>query len=151
MHYSGLAFDLATVTGMRDPDVDPYIIVSEGDRWRVWSRTDSGSDQTLEAVVWAGGSTSSRRVTAKVVDFTALAARHGFEPIPPRSSFPENYLSAEWWHFQANTLLVPWISQFGIELLSLAQYSEDQVRAVTGIWNNRKAIFKRLPAARGWH
>lgn len=151
MHYSGLAFDLAPATGMRNPNVDPYIITEDGSRWRVWARTDSGTEQTLNAVVWSSGSTSTRSVTAHVIDFTALAERHGFSRIGPRSTFPANYGSAEWWHFQANSLLVPWVSQFGIELLSLDRYSEAQVQAAAGIWQNRKAIFKRQPYRRGWH
>lgn len=151
MHYSGIALDLATVTGMRDPAVDPYLLTADGDRWRIWARTESGEERTLDAVVWSAGATRTQTVEAKVIDLTALAERHGFGRIPHRSSFPASYLSAEWWHLQANQLLVPWVSQFGIELLSLARYSESDLRAATGIWNNRKAIFKRRPAANGWH
>jgi peptidoglycan hydrolase-like protein with peptidoglycan-binding domain len=150
-HYSGLAFDLATPTGMQDPDIDPYIVTVDGDRWRVWARTDSGTARTLEAVVWASGATTTRQVQANVIDFTDAAERHGFHRIPPRSGFPASRLAAEWWHFQADDLLVPWISQFGIELLSLAQYDEAALRAATNIWSNRKAIFERLPVGRGWH
>jgi hypothetical protein len=150
-HYSGLAFDLATPTGMRDPDVDPYIVTKEGDRWRVWARADQGQSRKLDAVVWASGTTSTRPVTATVIDFTELAAGHGFHRIPPRSGFPGDIMAAEWWHFQANELLVPWISQFGVELLSLAQYDESRLQAATDVWRHRKAIFQRLPARHGWH
>lgn len=42
-----------------------------------------------------------------------------------------------------------WISQFGIELLSLQRYTEAHLRAAPRIWENRKKIFKR--GRRGWH
>ena len=149
-HYSGLAFDLATTSGMRDPTVDPYIITSEGDLWRVWARTDQGLEQRLDAVVWENGATRTQTVTARVLDFTALAVRHGLRRIRRRSEFPRDYRSAEWWHFQCEELLVPWISQFGIELLSLQRYTQANLQAVPGIWNNRKKIFKR-GGREGWH
>jgi peptidoglycan hydrolase-like protein with peptidoglycan-binding domain len=149
-HYSGLAFDLATTSGMRDPRVDPYIVTSEGDLWRVWARSDQGLEQRLDAVVWANGSTRTQTVEARVLDFTALAASHGFRRIRRRSDFPGNYLSAEWWHFQCEELLVPWITQFGIELLSLQRYTQADLQAVPRIWNNRKKIFKR-GGREGWH
>ena len=149
MHYSGLALDLALPTGMRDPDVDPFIITREGDRWRVWARALDGASRTLDAVVWRAGNTSVRTVTANVIDFTAAAERYGFRSIRARSCFPGNYTCAEWWHFQCEAVLVPWISQFGIELLSLARYNEAQLRANARIWAVRRNIFKR--ARNGWH
>ena len=121
-HYAALALDLATVSGMLDPEVDPYIVTSDGDYWRVWARTAQGMEQTLDAVVWSGGKTDVKSVTARVLDFTALAVSHGFERIRPRSAFPEDYLSAEWWHFQCEAVVTPWISQFGIEMLALSVY-----------------------------
>ena len=148
-HYSGLALDLATTSGMRDPRVDPFIVTAEGDLWRVWARSDQGLQQRLDAVVWANGATSTQTVEARVLDFTALAASHGFRRIRRRSDFPGNYLSAEWWHFQCEELLVPWISQFGIELLSLQRYTEAHLQAAPRIWENRKKIFKR--GRGGWH
>jgi hypothetical protein len=143
MHYSGLALDLSTSTGMGDPDVDPYIVTRDGDRWRVWARATGGTEHELDAVVWRNGATTTRRVRATVVDFTAMAARNGFSRIGPRSCFPGNYLCAEWWHFQCDRLLVPWISQFGIELLSLALYDQGDIQGVPDIWQNRKLIFRR--------
>jgi hypothetical protein len=149
-HYSGLAFDLATPSGMMDPTVDPYIVTRDGDRWRVWARSDEGQEQRLDAVAWRNGATWTQTVSARVLDFTALARRHGFQRISPRSTFPRNYLSAEWWHFQCEDLLVPWISQFGIELLSLQRYTQANLQAVPRIWNNRKRIFKR-GGGEGWY
>jgi hypothetical protein len=143
MHYSGLALDLSTQTGMLNPDDDPYIITRENDRWRVWARADGGAEQTLEAVVWKGGQTTTRLVEARVLDLTTEAERHDFSSIRPRNCFPIYYMCAEWWHFQLESLLVPGISQFGIELLSLRRYSESALSAATGIWANKKRIFKR--------
>jgi len=167
MHYSGLAFDLATTSGMRDPAVDPYIVTQDGDYWRVWARTDEGLEQQLDAVVHVNGvngAIHTQEVTARVADFTALAASYGFRRIGPRSDFPANYLSAEWWHFQCEDVLVPWISQFGIELLSLDIYTEatlppanppattmSGLQGIASLWNNRKRIFGRMPTAVGWH
>ncbi len=45
---------------------------------------------------------------------------------------------------------MPWISQFGVELLSLQRYTQANLQAVPGIWNNRKKIFKR-GGREGWH
>lgn len=151
MHYSGLAFDLAVGSGMHDARIDPYLITAEGRRWRVWARAKSGAQRTLDAVEYSRRrrQTTTRRTTASVVDFTALAEKHGFQRIGHRSSFPANYLSAEWWHFQATTLLHPWISQFGIELLSLAEYDEPDLRRNQGIWANRLSIFGRRHRS-GW-
>jgi hypothetical protein len=148
-HYSGLALDLSTPTGMHDPEVDPYIVTRDGDRWRVWARAGDGDDQELDAVVWADGEVTTQTVQARVIDFTALASGHGFSPIGPRGCFPGDYLCAEWWHFQCDDLLTPWVSQFGIELLSLRRYGRAALEAVPGIWQNRKLIFKR--GRNGWH
>ncbi len=81
---------------MRDPTVDPYIVTSDGDPWRVWARSDQGLEQRMDAVVWENGATRTQAVMARVLDLTALAARHGFRRIRRRSDFPRNYLSAEW-------------------------------------------------------
>jgi hypothetical protein len=148
MHYSGLAFDLATDTGMHNPARDPYIITQEGGRWRLWCRSASAPSQTLDAVVWRDGLTTTRSTTLNAFDFTALAARCGFSSIGPRRAFPGDYMSAEWWHFQCEAVLTPYISQFGIELLSLAQYDEAHLSRHTDIWSNRQHIFKR--GQHGW-
>jgi hypothetical protein len=148
MHYSGLALDLATRTGMQDPEADPYVVVREGRKWRVFCRSRSAPERELEAVVWRGGEVSVVPVRANVIDFTEIAERHGFASIGPRSSFPGNYLSAEWWHFQCESALVPWVSQFGIELLGLRRYDEAFLARQGAIWENRKRIFQR--GRNGW-
>jgi LAS superfamily LD-carboxypeptidase LdcB len=149
MHYSGLALDLATDTGMRNTSSNPYLITQEGRKWRVWCRSQTANEQPIDAVLWSNGRIHIERVTAKVFDFTSLCERHGFTSIGSRKTFPSNYLSAEWWHFQYERALTPYISQFGIELLSLAQYNEGILSRNSNIWANRKRIFKRL--RRGWY
>ncbi|MGH1492239.1 MAG: peptidoglycan-binding protein [Acidimicrobiales bacterium] len=142
-HYSGLALDLATTSGMKDADRDTYLITREGTRrWRVWAKADQGETRTLDAVIHHGGSTTVRTTTARVIDFTELMEAHGFSPIGQRSCFPGNYLCAEWWHFQYEVALTPWVSQFGAELLSLSDYSEDFLDNQTDIWAERKRIFQ---------
>lgn len=152
MHYSGLALDLATDTGMQNPARDRYIVTQDGSKWRVYCRSESAPEQAFDAVVWRAGRTSTQAVRARAFDFTAIAQRHGFARIGPRSTFPENYLSAEWWHFQCEAVLVPYISQFGTELLSLSgrTYTEAGLSAHAGIWTNRKRIFQRGGRGRGW-
>lgn len=148
MHYSALALDLSTVSGMRRPEQDPYIVTQEGRYWRVWCRTESGSQRTLDAVRHSGGATSTVSVTARVIDLTEIFVRNGFARIGPRSSFPANYMSAEWWHFQCEAALTPFLSQFGAELLSLSRYDEALLERNADIWANRKRIFKRR--RNGW-
>lgn len=142
-HYSGLALDLATTSGMRSIEHDAYLITREGTRrWRVWAKADGGERRTIDAVIHRNGSTSTERVTADVIDLTGLMAANGFHAIGQRSCFPRNYLCAEWWHFQYEEALTPWVSQFGGELLSLDRYSGDFLDDQTDIWSERKRIFR---------
>lgn len=151
MHYSGLAMDLSTVTGMHDVENEPFLIEHNGGRyWQVWARAEHGNERTIKAVKVENGRgkahdgvKSTVEVKATVVDFTEMAHRWGFDRIGHRGSFPGNYYSAEWWHFQANHLLVPWISQFGTEVLSLADYTESDLKAQKPVWNERKRIFRK--------
>ncbi len=143
LHYTGLAFDLSTSTGMRDPETDPYIVTGEWPGWHVWARASGGIERELDAVVWRDGRVVAQRVSARVIDLTTAAVRHGFIDIGFRYGFPDDYSCAEWWHFQYEAALVPCISQFGAELLSLSIYSEDKLKAVKSIWDSRKLIRNR--------
>ncbi len=152
MHYSGLALDLATDSGMQNPERDAYIITQEGTRWRVWCKSEAALPISLMAVVWSRGTTRVQVVTVKAFDVTALARRHGFSPIGARGDFPGNYLSAEWWHFQCEEPLTPYLSQFGIELLSIdtvgrVRYDEATLSRQP-LWANRKRMFRR--GRNGW-
>jgi hypothetical protein len=142
-HYSGLALDLATTSGMRSIEHDAYLVTREGTRnWRVWARADQAERRTLDAVIHRNGSISTHQVTAEVIDLTSLMMANGFHSIGQRSCFPSNYLCAEWWHFQYEEALTPWVSQFGSELLSLSRYSADFLDDQTDIWAERKRIFR---------
>jgi hypothetical protein len=156
LHYTGIAIDLATDTGMQDPERDPYLVEPDGRKWRLWCRSDSAPEREIGAIVYRNGRIESHTVTARAFDFTAVAARNGFARIGPRGTFPADYLAAEWWHFQYEGALVPWLSQFGIELLSLASvrwggvttiYDEAHLEAY-GLWNYRQRVFHR--GTNGW-
>ncbi|MEM6738445.1 MAG: hypothetical protein AAF620_20500 [Bacteroidota bacterium] len=155
MHYVGLAFDLSITSGFFDPQRDPFVIVENkiksGPYWKVYCRAPGGDAMTLNAVYWeswGSGITKKIEITGNFIDFTDLAGKHGFHPIPPRSGFlrgsNKKYLSSEWWHFQANDLLVPMFSQFGIELLKIEDYSPQYLKHVNSkIWNNKKVVYKQ--------
>ncbi len=143
MHYTGIAFDLYIHSGMRNPEIDPYIITKQGRKWVVYCRVPFGGEtMSLDAIVWDSGKTSSQKVIARVINFTELAAKYGFYNISSRSCFPSNYLCAEWWHFQNEYLLTPYISQFGPELLRLNTIDYNRLKN-SPLWSNRKKIFGR--------
>lgn len=135
LHYTGLAFDLSTATGMTE-DTDVYAVEPlDGRRWRVWARCTSPEvpERTVQAMICATVHGKLIRtmvpITARFVDFTALAAKHGFEPIRARPKFfkPDGtYDYAEWWHFQCESVLKPGVSTFGGELLRV--YDEATIR-----------------------
>lgn len=148
-HYTGLAFDMALPTGMQNPEVDPFIVTEDNEGWRIYARAVKGVSRTLRAVTWEDGRKEVRHVTAQVIDFTYLAKSFGFRCIGPHDCFPRDYICAEWWHFQCEDLLTPWISQFGIEILRLARNSESELQNQRHLWENRTRIFKR--GINGWH
>ena len=142
MHYTGLAFDMALPTGMKDPAVDPYVIEDIGGRrWRVWMRCEGGEEKTIEGsyITRKAGKTiiHKKEVTDKFVDFTALALKHGFHSIRARRSFftGGSYGGAEWWHFQYERALAPGVSKFGEELLKVYPLSKCQQFVY---WNEAK-------------
>ncbi len=151
MHYTGLAFDLSVTSGFFKPQTDPFVI-TKGDEahWNVWCRAQGGQDLELSAIYWEhwnSGEDLKKTVAGKFINFTKLCITNGFHPIGPRAAFRRSsdrkYLSSEWWHFQANDLLVPKLSQFGIELLKIDGYTPASIQAENrNIWGNRKATFK---------
>ena len=143
MHIAGVAFDLAVPSGMLDPTVDPFIVTRSGDGWQLWSRAEGGVTRELEAVAWADGKVTTSVVEARVVDFTQLARIYGFHPIPPHADFPNSLIDAEWWHFQCEDLLTPWISQYGIEVLRVRKHSRRKIRKSARVWPHRLAVFGR--------
>jgi len=146
MHYTGIALDVYTNSGMTKLAADAYIVERVGSRrWQVWNKVaaPNGSARQMNAVIYNTNtkSTSMQAVNASVIDFTAIAAKHGFANIGSRGCFPAQYICAEWWHFQCEQVLVPYISQFGAELLTI--YSAAKLTANAPIWQARKKIYKR--------
>ena len=123
-HYGGLALDLATTSEMRDPRVDPFIVTVEGDLWRVWARTDGGEERRLDAVVWRDGATRTETVEAYVIDRTALAASHGFRRISRPVGLPRQLPLRRVVALPVRESPRAWITQFGIELVSLQRYTQ---------------------------
>jgi len=151
MHYPGLAFDLAIDSGFFKPDTDPFVVTLGGNQfWEVWCRVQKGTDMKMNVVYWDGwqaGVDRTKTIMGKFVSFTKLAAKHGFYPIRPRLSFTRShdrkYEGCEWWHFQANDLLIPYLSQFGIELLRIEGYTPESIQAANAdLWLHRQYIFQ---------
>ncbi|MTB53924.1 hypothetical protein [Lewinella sp. W8] len=154
MHYVGLAFDISVSSGFFNPDEDPVIVVKneskKGPYWIVYLRAASGEELELNATYWKSWNSREdliKKVSGKFINFSKLAINHGFNPISPRPSYlrknNKQYLSAEWWHFQADSYLIPNFSQFGIELLRIEGYDLDTLKKNEIIWQNRKSIFKK--------
>ena len=152
MHYTGLAFDLYTSSGFFKPDRDPFVITrGETTFWQVWCRADDGEQKQLNAMYWHSwnsGVDLNKVVTGRFINFTETCSRFGFYPIKPRTPFTRphhrNYLSAEWWHFQCNDLLIPALSQFGIELQKLNGYTPNFISTKgPEVWSNRKVIYRQ--------
>jgi hypothetical protein len=146
MHYTGLAIDLHTASGMQNTTGNPYLIErSDTNRWQLWNKVQqpNGQIRNVNAQIYNSNSKSITPVAGseRVIDFTKIANNNGFKDIGNRSCFPEDYMCAEWWHFQCEEVLVPYISQFGTELLTI--YSESELTAHPNIWQNRKKIFKK--------
>jgi hypothetical protein len=110
---SGLAFDLPPRSGMQERERDAFLVTQEGAGWRVWARTERGQEKLLPAVLWQAGKPVVREQKASVVDFTALAEKHGFRGVGTLAGFPGTYESAGWWRFQCEAALTPFLSQLG--------------------------------------
>ena len=153
LHYTGLAFDLASNSGFFKPDTDPFIITlgGSGGYLEVWCRAPHGHETKLNALFWDdpnSGKDHTKTIQGKFFNFTRLAAKHGFYPIRPRLSFTRakdrKYIGCEWWHFQANDLLIPNLSQLGIELMRINEYTPDYIRnANDTVWGRKQAIFQQ--------
>jgi hypothetical protein len=152
MHYPGLAFDLASSSGFFKPDTDPFVITLGGSGyWEVWCRAPRGQETKLNALYWdtpSSGMDRTKTVQGKFFSFTKTAAKYGFHAIRPRLSFTRardrRYIGCEWWHFQANDLLIPNLSQLGIELMRIAEYTPEYIRnANDTVWGRKQAIFQQ--------
>jgi hypothetical protein len=146
LHYIGRAFDLATYSGMQDPSTDAYIVTLDRDRyWRVYVKVQTGGEvKTIKA--W-DKDLQLHDVTARVVDFTALAKQHGFRRIRGRKKFFDGgpYGGAEWWHFESHRGLGEGVTLFGDELRKL--YSESEL-AGTPPWKYKDRVWNGKMFAR---
>lgn len=168
-HLPGLAFDLWLPACYRA--TGPFLIEAEFDlakergRWRVFCRAEHGEERTVRAVVasttFRGGVRVLRLetvdVVAKVIDFTALAASHGWHGIGPRRLAFRNAKrisptvvetnghsdALEGWHFQAAGL-VPDGTTFGEALQ--AAYPIDTIERNLEQW----AKVRGLRAGKDW-
>ncbi|MCB9551957.1 MAG: hypothetical protein H6705_08750 [Myxococcales bacterium] len=151
IHYAGVALDLAPYSGLAQirPE-DPYVVERDlnGRGWRVWCRSASARPVTLKPKTWKGKLADADETSCAAFDLSAVCRQHGFIDIGPRKGYETTYGCLEWWHFQCEAVLVPFVSQFGIELLSLARYDEATL-AKTGAWVNARNVFKSHN--RGWH
>jgi len=150
LHYPGLAFDLAVNSGFFKPQTDPFVVTLGGNGyWEVWFRSEKGEEKKISVFFWESwnsGVDKKTQVHGKFINFTQIAAKYGFYPIRPRLSFTRSqdrrYIGCEWWHFQAAELLIPNLSQLGIELLRIDQYSPEYIRTTNeSVWGRKQAIF----------
>lgn len=155
MHYVGRAMDLATDTGMINPDKDQYIVGADPNaprKWILWCRstknpddlkalaglagTDGGS-VTLNGCVATPHGPKFVQTTATAFNLTKLLKKYGFEGIRGRVGFwstSSNGNAPEWWHFQEVSLatdqgvtpLIPHVSTFGNEMLKIYTLAECQ-------------------------
>lgn len=147
-HYLGLAFDLYIWSGMEDPENDPYIIRIDDlteRRLEVFVRCKSKKveEVDIDDVVryHDPGLQHTIKVTGRFISLSKLLKKHGFQPIRARRRFIEDGipLAAEWWHFQYEKPLIPYVSTFGGELLKV--YSMQRLEG-TPPWHFRNRIFK---------
>lgn len=158
MHYPGLAFDLNIKAGFFNPDKDLYVLTrvptphkKDPNRyqWNVFCRSEQGEEMELDANYWEtekSGVDLKKTVVGRFINFTELAINHGFQPIRPQTCFtrPTNrfYICSEWWHFQANALLIPKFSQLGMELLKIEGYTPEFLQKNNpGVWTSRKFVY----------
>lgn len=151
LHYTGLAFDLAGTAGFFNPDKDPFVVTLGGNGyWEIWCRSASAGDMKMNAMYWESlesGVDKTKTVMGKFFSFTRVCEKHGFYPLRPRMSFTRStirkYTGSEWWHFQANDLLIPNLSLFGIELMRIEGYTPEYIRQTNeAAWERKKSLFQ---------
>jgi hypothetical protein len=121
LHYLSVAFDLSTISGMVNPETDPYVIeLNKDGYWTVWCRSDKGELRTINnPYTYITYKTGTRKpITDKFINFTEIAKKYGFMPVKPWSTFftTGSMMTAEWWHFQNEWCLMPQYSTLGEEL-----------------------------------
>ncbi len=151
IHYAGVALDLAPYSGLaRIREGDPYIVERDpaGRGWRVWCRSGAATEVQIGPQTWKGKLCDGPETTCGAFDLSEIFRQHGFADIGPRRGYEKTYSCLEWWHFQCEAVLVPFVSQFGAELLSLDRYDEAFLKK-TPAWAYHRSVFKSRN--RGWH
>ena len=156
LHYLGTALDLYMYSGMVDPETDPYVVVADPDApgfWRIYARVAHGGTlMVLPAETYK--SPDPVETVGEFIDFTALAARHGWERIPARRSFStareageRNDGAAEWWHKQRPKGWLAGVTTFGECLLEVWTLEDLQGTApwqyADYLWSGRGYFDKR--------
>ncbi len=145
LHKMNIALDLNATSGMTYSYFDDayyYMTRAGTKKWTVYAVADKGEEMTIDAARVDGKTLVSRKVTKKMINLTKIMEDNGFSSIQSRSSFPSTYGAAEWWHFQYEKGLTPFISQFGIEILKLKKYDLDDLKEFSINWDARKSLFK---------
>jgi hypothetical protein len=145
LHYTGRAIDLFIASAMQKPETDPLVVVADAaasnkNLWRVYVKAGEGKGEelTLEAYKYTTGKTETKKVSGWFLDLTGLFDQNGFKRIGHWSSWPKEYITAEWWHFQYVAGLALGKTTFGDELLKV--YPEARL-AETPPWKYRDYIF----------
>jgi hypothetical protein len=133
---------------MEDLENDPYVIrladLTER-RLEVFFKCASEDVPELEisdCVKYNDPKLLSRKtISGRYQNLTELFKDNGFSPIRARRRFIEDGypLAAEWWHFQYENALTPYVSTFGGELLKV--YSRQRLEK-TAPWRFRDRTFK---------
>lgn len=155
LHYTGLAFDLGTTSGMVHIDKDAYVVQRVEERtYRVYARCDkekaTNKDFPKRKTRIKDCVTYFERVEGKTckadyfIDVTEIFEKHGFKPIKAHNGFeeakhPKMMMSAEFWHFQYEVALEKETSTFGGELLKIA--SESEIKKYPHLWANRNKVW----------
>ena len=143
LHYLSVAFDLSTISGMVDPNTDPYVIELGSDGyWIVWCRSSKGEKITINNHCnYTARHGTKNPITDKFINFTEIAKKYGFMPVKPWTNFFTNgsMMTAEWWHFQNEWCLMPEYSTLGNELRKV--YNDSQL-ARTNPMKSANVIWK---------
>lgn len=147
-HYLGLALDLFTWSGMENVEKDEYVVKLvnlKERRFDVYvrcSKTKVPEIELSDVVTYHDPGLKNRKtMVGRFKNLTAEFSKNGFEPIPARRRFIDNGypLAAEWWHFQYESPLTPYVSTFGGELLKV--YTKPRLDG-TPPWRYRDRVFK---------
>lgn len=141
-HFVGRAFDFYLYCAMVNPKEDPYVVVEDGDYFRLYARCakegEFAEERELRGMKWKDGKVTRNKVKGLFLDVTAVMEKHGFERIRPRKSFPRLRNASEFWHFQNETGMILGVTTFGDELEKV--YSQKELVG-TNPWNHQRAIF----------